>query len=413
MTIELNTCQKKAKEEIFSFLLSDKQMYYLSGGAGYGKTTLLADIHNNFKELYLNKTKEYNIDNPIKEIHYTATTNKAATVLSENGLIASTVHSYLGLKVYNDYKTGETKLSINKSKWSIKYNTLLIIDEASMIDVKLKEYILMALCKNTSKVIFVGDKNQLKAVKGGDFTVFDICKGSSLNTLMRVQNNDNLKWLNSLFKQGVELGQKAPKEFLLNHADQVLTNTNITDAIKECFIDPSHNNVFLAYTNKVVVDFNKYVRKLRNLPDATQIGEQLISNQVLFTRQNTMIATEELVKIDSIGSKTTYCGLTVFNVETDKGTVYLPKSLEELRALSKQYKKEKDWYNYYSLVENVADFRPKDAQTVHKSQGSTYNNVFLDINDLYSCKQPDTLIRLLYVAVSRAKHKLIVYNSTN
>ncbi len=57
------------------------------------------------------------------------------------------------------------------------------------------------------------------------------------------------------------------------------------------------------------------------------------------------------------------------------------------------------------------------AQTVHKSQGSTYDNVFVDLYDMIYNKNnriytnTQELLRRLYVACSRAKKKLILcYN---
>ena len=52
--------------------------------------------------------------------------------------------------------------------------------------------------------------------------------------------------------------------------------------------------------------------------------------------------------------------------------------------------------------------------TSHKSQGSTYNTVFVDLNDMIYDKNgniysnADDLLRRLYVACSRASHNLIL-----
>ena len=49
------------------------------------------------------------------------------------------------------------------------------------------------------------------------------------------------------------------------------------------------------------------------------------------------------------------------------------------------------------------------ARTIHKSQGSTFDVVAIDMDDLYKCAQrdPKMYLRLLYVAVSRAAKKVI------
>ena len=55
------------------------------------------------------------------------------------------------------------------------------------------------------------------------------------------------------------------------------------------------------------------------------------------------------------------------------------------------------------------DLRPEDASTVHKSQGSTFDTVFIDLSDLSTCRQPDMAARLLYVAFTRARNRVVLY----
>lgn len=47
------------------------------------------------------------------------------------------------------------------------------------------------------------------------------------------------------------------------------------------------------------------------------------------------------------------------------------------------------------------------ASTVNKSQGSTYDTVYIDLNDIGKCRDKDQVRRMLYVAVSRARHKVV------
>ena len=51
------------------------------------------------------------------------------------------------------------------------------------------------------------------------------------------------------------------------------------------------------------------------------------------------------------------------------------------------------------------------ACTIHKSQGSTYENVYIDLDSFKACKDRETLARLLYVAVSRAKNHVYFHGS--
>src|SRR5690606_22846796 len=64
------------------------------------------------------------------------------------------------------------------------------------------------------------------------------------------------------------------------------------------------------------------------------------------------------------------------------------------------------WRNYFAFKENVFCFDFKHAMTIHKSQGSTYENVYLDMDDLAKCSTRDLnmYLRLLYVGISRASN---------
>jgi hypothetical protein len=66
------------------------------------------------------------------------------------------------------------------------------------------------------------------------------------------------------------------------------------------------------------------------------------------------------------------------------------------------------WFDFYRLQKYFADLRPGYCLTVHKSQGSTYNNVFIDVNDIVSNPDHEETLRCLYVAVSRASENVVI-----
>jgi len=65
----------------------------------------------------------------------------------------------------------------------------------------------------------------------------------------------------------------------------------------------------------------------------------------------------------------------------------------------------KAWNDYYELKAKFADFRPPFACTVHKSQGSTIENVFIDVDDI---RGSNIINKLMYVAVTRASNNTIL-----
>lgn len=95
------------------------------------------------------------------------------------------------------------------------------------------------------------------------------------------------------------------------------------------------------------------------------------------------------------------------------GSVYtdvpLPEDKNHFNALIKFYQKDKNWNRYFHLKNTYPDLRPRDAATVHKAQGSTYDTVFVDLSNLSTCHNPVMVARLLYVAFTRARTRVVLY----
>ena len=60
---------------------------------------------------------------------------------------------------------------------------------------------------------------------------------------------------------------------------------------------------------------------------------------------------------------------------------------------------------------DICNLRLAYCFTVHKAQGSTYDEVLIDLDSFNSCWDKDVAARLLYVAVSRAKHRVLFFGS--
>ena len=77
---------------------------------------------------------------------------------------------------------------------------------------------------------------------------------------------------------------------------------------------------------------------------------------------------------------------------------------------SKEYKKQA-WMRYFELKGKYIDVKYTYASTVHKLQGSTYENVYIDfkeIIDMSRYSEMETMYRLIYVAITRATNKVKV-----
>lgn len=128
--------------------LFEEQMLILTGGPGTGKTTVIRAMLDMYKGMH-----------PENIICLAAPTGKASRQLSEvAGHDASTIHRLIG------YQQGE----IPTYNWQDKLPCdLLVVDEMSMVDVQLASLLMDALEKDT-KILFVGDRDQLPSVSPGN-----------------------------------------------------------------------------------------------------------------------------------------------------------------------------------------------------------------------------------------------------
>ena len=70
-----------------------------------------------------------------------------------------------------------------------------------------------------------------------------------------------------------------------------------------------------------------------------------------------------------------------------------------------------EWVDYFKFKENFADVKYNHAITVHKSQGSTYNQAIVNVKNLGLNRNKSERKRLLYTAVTRASKLLILYKA--
>jgi len=82
-----------------------------------------------------------------------------------------------------------------------------------------------------------------------------------------------------------------------------------------------------------------------------------------------------------------------------------------MNRLAEKAKKTKDWEKYYDYKEHFAHVDYSYGQTAHRSQGSTFEKTFVDIEDINACPNPSEIQRLKYVAVTRASERLVVFDS--
>jgi ATP-dependent exoDNAse (exonuclease V) alpha subunit len=64
------------------------------------------------------------------------------------------------------------------------------------------------------------------------------------------------------------------------------------------------------------------------------------------------------------------------------------------------------WENYYNFLNNFAIVKNAYAISAHKSQGSSYNDSLVILNDIVKNRDIIEKNRILYTAITRPKNKL-------
>lgn len=409
MTITLTNDQQTALEAFTAFLVDPTEpVFVLSGYSGTGKSTLTKVILEQYQKIL--KLGSI-LNNKVRDLDVvlTATTNKAAEALSQaTGINAVTIHSFLGLRVQTDFETKKTKL-VPRNMRDIKENHLIFIDEASYIDRQLLDWI-FKLTKNC-KIVFMGDPAQLTPVKSVNTPVFDAnFPGAHLSQVVRQAEGNPIIDLSTKFRETVNTG-----EFFAFKPDgihiQHMNRNDFDDAIIAEFTRPNwhyQDSKFLAWTNSTVVRYNHNIRDTVKGDPEFQVDDYVICNKYIST-DKVKFSTDQMVQITAISDPMEQQGVmgkeyTIDNV----ATFFQPLSLEARKAKLKQANALED----YRLVEYIEtrwiDLRAAYACTINKSQGSTFDRVFIDLDDISRCNSGDQIARMLYVGVSRARFQVIL-----
>lgn len=145
---------EKQREAVKRML--QEQVLVLTGNPGTGKTTVVKAIVEIYKEIH-----------PDAIIRLCSPTGRASKKLSEaTGYPAFTLHSTIGFRGY------DVEPIYNED--NLLPVSLLIVDEVSMIDLPLAYMMLSALDRHT-KILLIGDVDQLPSVGVGNF-LSDIIK---------------------------------------------------------------------------------------------------------------------------------------------------------------------------------------------------------------------------------------------
>lgn len=412
--------------------------WVLEGPAGTGKTTALVALAVGCALLNLN-------------IVICATTHKAASVLDSkldewrNTVSvpnARTIHSLLNLKPHHKFGEPET---FKQSK--VPYLSdldLIVVDECSMVGLSLLTYILNDSASAGVPVLFAGDPYQLPPV--GERKQSEAFNKGEKILLTKVLRHDG-----AILNLATKL-RSLPFVPRINAAEgggsSVLTYPD-SEAFEEGWLnrlqltDGSIDTIMLCYTNANRRRLNDKARKILYGPDVPrfQSGDVLVAISAVEQGGMILLNNNQEIQIDKVHLIPDYkpvadldycfacwniltaCDRMIFvldDAEIDRfqtvvkdlgksikqqitattNALARPQSvtsgLAERRAL--QAARSRWTREYYPLRTSFAELDFRYAMTIHKSQGSTYNNVFITKDYMHSKEAT----QLLYVAVTRA-----------
>ena len=367
----------------------------ITGGPGTGKTTIIKAII----EIYENNNMKVVLGAP---------TGRAAKRMSEStGREAKTIHRILEMGVNDDgksyYKRGENEpLEAD----------VIIIDEASMIDVMLMNSLLKAI-KLGTRLIIVGDVDQLPSVGAGN-VLKDLIESNFIKVVR----------LRDIFRQGQEslIVVNAHK---INNGEMPVLNRRDGDFFFENKEDVNEIlRTIIDLINRRLPNYNKKWDNFRDIQILTPtrkgvLGVQNLNNQlqevlnpkakhkkekelkeIIFREGDKVMQTKnnyslKWVRINGDGDNE---GVGVFN--GDMG--YIESINDEEKNITVIFDDERRVvYDYVYLDELELAY----AITIHKSQGSEFKVVIIPA----FMGSPFLMNRnLLYTGITRAKQLVVV-----
>lgn len=416
MAPTLNKEQQAAFIKVLEFVKDPTQKYMeVSGGAGTGKTFFISQVADSI-------LRHAPVGSPLKEVRITATTNKAAAVISDAlpshiGDI-ETVYSFMNLRVKENFNDGSVSI-VPTTKWKVHSGIFLIVDEDSMIDSPLFGYMQKGL-DQTCKVLFVGDRNQLAPVKEDLSPIFkQNFPVAYLSHPVRNANQPALMKLCEEAKQTVLTGVFTPIQEVPGVIDFV-TGATLQGILEREFLKEDPARRVLAYTNDKVIQYNTYIRGLRGYTKPYEVGEILTNNQAAELQGKERLYTDQVVRVKRIIQEYTenrmFAGVSFDVVDMEVEDVTNLQTYEisafanpaERTALLRTYFNRKNWEYYFRLKNSFPDLRSVAASTTHKAQGSTHDVVIVDLADIGKCTNRQQTARMQYVALSRPKSRIFI-----
>lgn len=340
------------------------------GYAGTGKTTMAKEI----------------ADAVPGQVLYMTFTGKAALVLRKKGCDgASTIHSAI-YKPQEDPVTGFTEFKLNPDS-PVASAALVVVDEVSMVG----EDIGADLLSYGTKILVLGDPFQLPPIKGEGF--FTAQTPDVMLTEIHRQAQDN-----PIIRMSMEIRDGKGLAPGYYGDSRVVRRADVSkDWMREQVLEADQ---LLCGMNKTRQTFNNRVRELRGIAGRPQAWHPAVGDRLVCLKNNRMKGLLngglwEAQQVSVLGRKITMRVASLDEPQT------VPVEVEVNDAFFRGAEKELDWRERKLSDEFCHGY----ALTVHKSQGSQWDNVLLfDESHVFR----DTWANHIYTGVTRAAEKVTV-----
>lgn len=449
-------------------------MAVLEGAAGTGKTTMMKKVletllDKGYSIIFCSPTHQALgvIRETLMGSHLEFTEDNSEFLMNDYRLIIKTLASFLGIKMKRDLENGTESFETDP-KAAILTCDILAIDESSMVSKDQLRILLQKLHINVRCILFIGDEVQLDSPSDNNESngIFTLPQKYSLEEVVRQAADSKILPL-AWEIRGYILNKYCPYlPSQLLHPGR--TNENII-IIKDqtLFIDhymknPSDSKLISTYTNKITNEYNTYIRHLRligtGIPldinidgngknictDSSEyrelyVGEELVVLEPNQRNGDVIHQTGERIKIATLTEKEKSVLVMVDNYndllsepsmqeyvihywevmdtkgkrlsivkEEDKelyNTLLANLSVEAKKATHKH-----KWAKYWTVKEKFVKVNKTYAFTLHKLQGSTCDDIYVDARDLdkFWQRMPIGVYKLLYIALTRPKNNFIV-----
>lgn len=408
--------QQAAINELLLFIQEPSSFnwcFCFRGYAGTGKTSCMREVARR-------------VGSSSAHFAYTAPTNKAAKVLREIVGEACTIYSLLGLRVD---KNGETKQIAHGKPVDLSDLDVIVVDEASMVNAHLFGLLQDIADKFDLKVVFMGDPAQLPPVKESESLALTGDVGVQLTKVMRHDNQ--ILSLVSTIRQVVFSPAPSISIKSDNDGEEGVWKLSKIDFRKQIFAAAARGEFADGRTTKVISwrnikvdEYNQIARAAifgaEASPGFFLVGDRVVAAGPCERNDELLLHTDDEAIVEGVIEckhplEPKYHAMELKCRREDNQVVRLlvlhPASKQQFEndcqlLAHEAQANSKLWRRFWDLKDIFHDVRFAYALTAHRSQGSTYQNTFVDFQDVLYNRNRTEAFKCLYVACSRAQKRL-------